>query len=303
MNAPIKNPEEAKEAPVDERVLELYNEYAHGRIDRRAFVRKVNMLAIGGISTAALIESVMPQYAKAQTVMFTDPRIRAEYVEYASPVGSGMMRGYLVHPMDVQGRAPAVLVIHENRGLNPYIEDVARRAATEGFIALAPDALTPVGGYPGNDDYGRTLQSQLDDDKLDQDMFASARFLKSHAGSNGMLGATGFCWGGGMTNRIAAELGDDLNAAVPFYGPRVSDEGTAYIDANVVLTYAETDNNINGQAPAYQDALRANDVNFEAATYPGTMHGFHNNSTPRFVPEQAAAAEARMWDWFRTHLA
>ena len=303
MNAPINNPKEVKEAPVDERVLELYNEYAHGRIDRRAFVRKVNMLAIGGISTAALIESVMPQYAKAQTVLFTDQRIRAEYVEYASPLGSGMMRGYLVHPREVQGRAPAVLVIHENRGLNPYVEDVARRAATQGFIALAPDGLTPVGGYPGNDDYGRTLQSQLDDDKLDQDMFASARFLKSHVGSNGNLGSTGFCWGGGMTNRVAAELGGDLQAAVPFYGAPVSAEDAKNIEAAILLTYAETDNNINSRAEAYQAALTAADVTFEAATYPGTMHGFHNNSTPRFVPEQAAAAEARMWDWFRTHLA
>jgi carboxymethylenebutenolidase len=303
MNAPVKNPKEVNEAPVDERVLELYNEYAHGRIDRRAFVHKVNMLAIGGISTAALIESVMPQYAKAQTVLFTDQRIRAEYVEYASSLGSGTMRGYLVHPREVQGRAPAVLVIHENRGLNPYIEDVARRAATQGFIALAPDGLTPVGGYPGNDDYGRTLQAQLDDDKLDQDMFASARFLKSHAGSNGNLGATGFCWGGGMTNRIAAELGSDLQAGVPFYGAPVSAEDAESIEASILLTYAETDNNINSRADAYQSALTDAGVTFEAATYPGTMHGFHNNSTPRFVPEQAAAAEARMWDWFRTHLA
>jgi carboxymethylenebutenolidase len=303
MNAPINNPTEVKEEPVDERVLELYNEYAHGRIDRREFVRKVNMLAIGGVSATALIESVMPQYAKAQTVMFTDPRIRAEYVEYPSPLGSGMMRGYLVRPMEVQGRAPAVLVIHENRGLNPYIEDVARRAATQGFLALAPDGLTPVGGYPGNDDYGRTLQAQLDDDKLDRDMFASARFLKSHADSNGMLGATGFCWGGGMTNRIAAELGGDLNAGVPFYGAPVLAEQAANIEAALLLTYAEDDNNINSRAGEYQDALRANGVTFEAVTYPGTMHGFHNNSTPRFVPEQAAAAEARMWDWFRTHLA
>ncbi len=236
MNAPIKNPAEVKEEPVDERVLELYNEYAHGRIDRREFVRKVNMLAIGGVSATALIESVMPQYAKAQTVLFTDPRIRAEYVEYPSSLGSGTMRGYLVRPMEVQGRAPSVLVIHENRGLNPYVEDVARRAATQGFLALAPDGLTPVGGYPGNDDYGRTLQAQLDDDKLDQDMFASARFLKSHADSNGMLGATGFCWGGGMTNRVAAELGGDLNAGVPFYGAPVSAEQAENIEAAMLLT-------------------------------------------------------------------
>ncbi|MEY4880550.1 MAG: hypothetical protein RJB62_2019 [Pseudomonadota bacterium] len=303
MNAPIKDPKEAPQAPVDERVLRLYNEYAHGRLDRREFVAKVNMLAIGGVSAAALIEAVMPQYAKAQTISFTDPRIRAEYVEYPSQRGSGRMRGYLVRPMEVAGRAPGVVVIHENRGLNPYIEDVARRAATQGFIALAPDGLTPVGGYPGNDDYGRTLQAQLDPEELNQDMYASARFLKSHADCNGKLGATGFCYGGGMVNRIAAELGADLNAGVPFYGAAVPAERAANVKAAMLLTYAEEDDGINSQGPDYQAALRAAGVTVEAVTYPGTMHGFHNNSTPRFVPDQAAAAEARMWEWFRTHLA
>ena len=291
-----------KQAPVDGRVLALYNDYAHGRIDRREFVRRVSALAITGFTAAALIRSVMPDYAKAQQVMFTDPRIRGEYVEYPSPQGSGMMRGYLVHPLEVQGPAPTVVVFHENRGLNPYIEDVARRAATQGFMSLAPDGLAPLGGYPGNDDAGREMQASLDADKLNQDMIASARFLKAREGSNGRLGATGFCWGGGMTNRLAVALGADLNAAAPFYGAAVPADQVPMIQAPLMLQYAAEDMNINGQAGPFQEALRANNKDFVAHTYPGTMHGFHNDSTPRFVPEQARIAEQRMWDFFRQHL-
>ena len=291
-----------KKAPVDERVLALYNDYAHGRLDRRGFVRKVGDLAIGGFSAAALIRTVMPDYAAAQTISFTDPRIRAEYVEYPSPRGSGRMGGYLVRSMQNRARAGSVLVVHENRGLNPYIEDVARRAAAQGFLALAPDGLFPVGGYPGNDDAGRVLQGQLDAAKLNEDMYASARWLQAHADSNGRLGVTGFCWGGGMVNRIAVELGNGLAAGVPFYGAAVPAADVPRIRAALLLQYAADDQGINGQAGPYQEALRANNVRFEAHTYPGTMHGFHNNSTPRFVPEQAQIAEDRMWAFFRQHL-
>ncbi len=292
-----------EKTPVDQRVLELYNEYAHSRLDRRNFVRKVAALAITGVSVAALIKSVMPDYAAAQTISFTDSRILAEYVEYPSPQGSGTMRGYLVHPTEATAPAPSVLVVHENRGLNPYVEDVARRAATQGFLALAPDGLTPVGGYPGNDAAGRELQSGLDRDKLDQDMIASAYFLKAHAGSNGRLGATGFCWGGGMVNRLAVVMGEDFHAGVPFYGAAPPSDQVSNIRAAMMIQYAENDERIVAMWPDYQAAMQANNVEHVMHIYPGTMHGFHNNSTPRFNPEQAQIAETRMWDFFRQHLA
>jgi carboxymethylenebutenolidase len=203
---------------IDPRVIELYDEYCHGRIDRREFLARCSALAIGGVGALAMAQAMFPRYAEAQTISFTDSRIRANYVEYPSPGGtSGTMRGYLVRPTG-EPPFPAVLVIHENRGLNPHIEDVARRAAIEGFLALAPDGLAPVGGYPGNDDDGRQLQSSLNGDALARDMLNSARFLKDHELSTGRLGATGFCWGGGMVNRLAVELGADLAAGVPFYG-------------------------------------------------------------------------------------
>jgi carboxymethylenebutenolidase len=212
------------------------------------------------------------------------------------------MRGYLVRPA-AAGKHPAVLVIHENRGLNPYIEDAARRLAAEGFVALAPDGLFPVGGYPGNDDDGRTLQAGLDQGKLRVDFVNSARFLKTHEFSNGKLGATGFCWGGGTTNFLAATLGADLNAGVPYYGPAPAAETVANIKAPLSIIYAETDQNINAMWPAYETALKAAGVTYEATFYPGTMHGFHNNSTPRYVEAQANAAWARTLAWFKKHLA
>jgi carboxymethylenebutenolidase len=287
---------------VDPRVLELYNEYAHGRLSRRDFMNGVAAFAVGGVSVAALVSSVLPDYAAAMTISFTDERIRPEYVEYPSPEGSGRMRGYLVRPTQVDGPAPAVLVMHENRGLNPYIEDVARRAAVQGFLALAPDGLTPVGGYPGNDDDGRRLQASLDPTQLDQDMIASARFLKSHADSTGRLGATGFCWGGGMTKRLAAAIGTDLDAGVPWYGAAPSAEQAARIRTPLLIQYAENDERINAMWPDFERVLQANGVEYVMHMYPGTMHGFHNNSTPRFDEAAAALAEQRMWEFFRTHL-
>ena len=206
------------QSEIDQRVFDLYDEYCHGRIDRREFLQRASVLTVGGVSALAMAQALLPRYALAQTISFTDQRIKARYVTYPSPGGtSGTMRGYLVQP-NGPGPFPAVLVIHENRGLNPYIEDVARRAATEGFLALAPDGLSPVGGYPGNDDDGRTLQAGLDQGKLRTDMVNSARFLKAHALSTGKLGVTGFCWGGSTTNFLAVTLGADLKAGVPFYG-------------------------------------------------------------------------------------
>jgi carboxymethylenebutenolidase len=250
-----------------------------------------------------MAQALLPRYALAQTISFTDQRIKARYVTYPSPGGnSGTMRGYLVQPSG-PGPFPAVLVIHENRGLNPYIEDVARRAATEGFLALAPDGLSPVGGYPGNDDDGRTLQAGLDQGKLRTDMVNGARHLKAHARSTGKLGVTGFCWGGSTTNFLAVALGADLKAAVPFYGAAAETASVPAIKAPLLIQYAESDERINALWPAYEAALKASGVPYEMHMYPGTQHGFHNNSTPRYQEASAKLAWERTIAFFKKHLA
>lgn len=288
---------------VDQRLFDLYDKYCHGDIDRREFMRRASGLTIGGVSALTLAQGLLPQYAQAQTISFTDERIKALYVDYPSPGGtSGKMRGYLVQPKG-DGPFPAVLVIHENRGLNPYIEDVARRAAVAGFVALAPDGLSPVGGYPGNDDDGRAMQSDLDPEKLNQDMINSGRFLKSHELSNGKLGAVGFCWGGGMVNRLAVALGGDLNAGVPFYGPAPSEADVAKIKAPLMIQYASTDERINAMWPTFEAGLKKNGVKYTMHMYENTNHGFHNNSTPRYNEAAAKLAWDRTVDFFRTHLA
>ena len=288
---------------IDPRVFDLYDEYCHGRIDRREFLGRAAAMTIGGVSALWMAQALLPRYAEAQTISFTDPRMKAAYVEYPSPGGtSGTMRGYLVRPTG-EGPFPAVLVIHENRGLNPYIEDVARRTAVAGFLALAPDGLSPVGGYPGNDDDGRALQRGLDPAKLDRDMINSARYLKAHELSNGRLGATGFCWGGGMANRLAVALGRDLDAAVPFYGAAAASEDVPGIKAALMIVYADDDPRINAMWPDYETALRANGVSYEMHEFEGTRHGFHNNSTPRYDEAAAALAWERTIDFFRRHLA
>jgi carboxymethylenebutenolidase len=285
---------------IDRRVFELYDEYCHGRIDRRAFLAKSAAACAGGLVMA---QAVLPDYARAQTVSFTDERIKAQYVNYASPGGnSGQMRGYLVHPAGT-GPWPAVLVVHENRGLNPYIEDVARRAAVEGFVALAPDGLSPAGGYPGNDDDGRELQAKLDQAKLRMDMLNGARVLKAHKLSTGKLGTTGFCWGGSAVNWLATELGADLQAAAPFYGAAPATADVHKIRAQLLINYAEKDERIDSMWPAYEKALKAAGVRYEMHVYPGTMHGFHNNSTPRYVEAQAKLAWERTIALFKRALA
>jgi carboxymethylenebutenolidase len=292
-------PESVSQLEIDQRVFDLYDEYCHGRIDRREFLARAGALVVGGL---AMAQALLPRYALAQTISFTDTRIKAQYVTYPSPGGnSGQMRGYLVQPAGA-GPFPAVLVIHENRGLNPYIEDVARRAAVEGFLALAPDGLFPVGGYPGNDDDGRTLQGNLDQGKLRTDMLNSARFLKSHKLSNGKLGATGFCWGGGTVNFLAVALGADLQAGVPFYGAAAETAGVPKIKAPLLLHFAENDAGINAMRPAFEAALKANGVHYEMHTYPGTMHGFHNNSTPRYNEAAAKLAWERTVAFFKKSL-
>jgi carboxymethylenebutenolidase len=288
-----------------QRVFDLYDDYCHGRIDRREFLQSAGALTIGGVSALALAQALLPRYAQAQTISFTDPRIKGRYVTYPSPGGSsGTMRGYLVQPMaQGQGTFPAVLVVHENRGLNPYIEDVARRVATEGFVALAPDGLSPVGGYPGNDDEGRTLQAGLDPEKLRTDMVNSARYLKVHALSSGKLGVTGFCWGGSTTNFLAVTLGADLHAAVPFYGTAPETARVPSIKAPLLIHYAESDERVNATRPPYEAALKASGARYEMHTYPGTQHGFHNNSTPRYHEASAKLAWERTIAFFEKHLA
>jgi carboxymethylenebutenolidase len=293
MTEPVTQPD------IDQRVLDFYDEYCHGGIDRREFLLRAGAV-VGGL---AMAQALLPRYAGAQTISFTDTRIKAQYVSYPSPGGSsGQMRGYLVQPAG-SGPFPAVLVIHENRGLNPYIEDVARRVAVEGFVALAPDGLFPVGGYPGNDDDGRTLQAKLDQAKLRTDMLNSARFLKTNPLSTGKLGVTGFCWGGSTVNFLAVTLGADMQAGAPFYGAAAETAGVPKIKAPLLMHYAETDPRINEMWPAFEAALKAAGLTYQAYIYPGTQHGFHNNSTPRYHEVSAKLAWERTVAFFRTNLA
>ena len=288
---------------IDPKVYDLYDEYCHTLMSRRDFFNRAAALAVLGGAGLAMAQALLPRYADAQTVSFTDQRIKGRYVDYDSPGGtSGKMRGYLVTPAG-NGPFPAVVVIHENRGLNPYIEDVARRLGVEGFLALAPDGLAPVGGYPGNDDDGKTMQDRLDPEKLFTDLLNSARFLKGHPLATGKLGATGFCYGGGVVNRLAVTLGADLNAGVPFYGMAPASGEAGKIKAPLMLHYAEDDPRINASREEYRAALEQAGKNFVMYTYPGTRHGFHNNSTPRYDEAQAEIAWTRTVGFFKQHLA
>ena len=286
---------------IDPRIYSLYDEYCHGAMDRREFLAKAGALLIGGM---AMAQALFPRYANAQTISFTDPRIKANYVKYASPGGSsGEMRAYLAQPVvTTPSKFPAVLVIHENRGLNPYIEDVARRLATAGFLALAPDGLSPVGGYPGNDDDGKKLQDGLDQGKLKTDMLNSALFLKNHSLSSGKLGVTGFCWGGGITNELAAEMGNAVQAGAPYYGLSVTADKTSKIKAELVLHFAENDPRINNTWPSYDASLKSSGIKAQGHFYAGTQHGFHNNSTPRFNQTAADLSWSRTLELFNRTL-
>jgi carboxymethylenebutenolidase len=292
----------AGEPEIDQRVFDLYDAYCHGRIDRREFLSRAAAIVVAGGSALAMAEALLPRYALAQRISFTDQRIKANYVSYPSAGGnSGTMRGYLVQPTG-QGPFPAVLVVHENRGLNPYIEDVARRVAVEGFLALAPDGLYPVGGYPGNDDDGRALQASLDPAKLRIDLVNSARFLKAHKLSTGKLGATGFCYGGGVVNYLATELGEELQAGVPYYGIAPATDAVARIKAPLLCHLAEHDERVNSTYPAFEAALKAAGVPYQVFVYPGTQHGFHNDSTPRYNEAAAKLSWTRTVTHFKKHL-
>jgi len=276
----------------DPELLGLFDRYVHGGISRRAFLDGAARFAVGGLTAAAIMESLGPNYAWAQQVPKDDARIKAEYTTYPSPQGHGSIRAYRVRPADDRGNLPGVVVIHENRGLNPYIEDVARRLGVAGFLSLAPDALTPVGGYPGNDDKGRELQATLDPKKMIEDFVAAAVYLKSHPECTGKVGVVGFCYGGGVANTLAVRL-PDLAAAVPFYGMQPAAADVAKIRAPLLIHYAATDERINASWPAYEAALKANKVPYTAYIYEGTNHGFHNDTTPRYDNAAATLAWAR----------
>jgi len=283
-------------------LLELYDGYVHGRLSRRDFLDRAAAFAMAGVAATTLLAALSPDYALAQQVQFTDPDIVAEYITYPSPNGHGQVRGYLVKPAKAAGKLPAIVVVHENRGLNPYVEDVARRVAKAGFIALAPDGLSSVGGYPGNDVRGRELQAQVDPEKLMNDFFAAIEYLRASPLGTGKVGITGFCYGGGVSNAAAVAY-PELDAAVPFYGRQAKPEDVVKIKAPLLLHFAEKDDNVNATWPAYEAALKKAGTTYEAYVYPGTNHGFHNDSTPRYDEAAATLAWDRTLGWFRKYLA
>ena len=284
-------------------VWTLFDKYVHGLLDRRGFLDGVGKHAVGGLTAVGILEALAPKYAEAQIqVPPTDARVKTEYVQVPSPQGYGTIKALVARPANATGKLPAVVVIHENRGLNPHIEDVVRRAAVAGFLAIGPDALSSLGGYPGTDEAGAAMQQKLDQGKMMADFVATARFIKAHANSTGRVGAVGFCYGGGVVNNLAVQLGPDLAAGVPFYGGQPRAEDVPKIKAALLITYAEDDARINAGWAAYEAALKANNIRYEQFTYPGTMHGFHNDTTPRFNKEQAAIAWQRTVAHFNKYL-
>ena len=282
----------------DRELLDLYDEYVHGQTDRRGFLNRAAKFAVGGATAASLLDSLKPNYALAQQIATDDARISAAYQTYPSPEGHDTTRGYLVAPAGAEGKVPGVVVLHENRGLNPYIEDVARRVATAGFLAFAPDALAPLGGYPGTDDEGRLMQRQVDRDKMMADFIAAARFVHSHPQCTGKVGAVGFCFGGGVSNALAVSIPDIISAAVPFYGRQPATEDVPKIKAALLIHYAELDRRINRGWPAYEAALKEAGVDYTAHIYEGVNHGFHNDTTPRYDEAAAKLAWQRTIDFF-----
>lgn len=282
-------------------VLKLFDQYVHGIIPRREFLKSAGKFAVGAVTAEGLLEALNPRFAEAQQVKPGDDRIVGSYVEYPSPQGNGKIRGYLVKPAKAKGKLPVVLVVHENRGLNPHIEDIARRLALDNFIAFAPDALFPLGGYPGDEDKARELFPKLDQAKVREDFVAAASELKKLPEGNGKLGVVGFCYGGGIANFLATRL-PDLNAAVPFYGGQPKAEEVATIKAPLLIHYAGADDRINAGWPAYEAALKAAGVKYEAYIYPGVQHGFNNDTTPRYDEAAAKLAWQRTVQFFNTNL-
>jgi carboxymethylenebutenolidase len=291
---------EIRKEDIKQEVFDLYDAYAHNRIERRLFLDKLSTYAVGGITVASLLSFISPDYHIIQ-VQQNDPRIKSDYINYDSPKGGGTIKGLLSRPVDAKGKLSGVIVVHENRGLNPYIEDVGRRAALAGFLSLAPDALTPLGGYPGNDDKGREMQSKRDRNEILEDFIAAYNHLKAHPDCNGKIGVVGFCFGGWVSNMMAVRI-PDLSAAVPFYGGQPVAEDVPKIKAPLLLHYAGLDTRVNEGWPAYEKALKENNKEYTAYVYPEVNHGFHNDSTPRFDKAAAELAWQRTVDFFKARL-
>jgi carboxymethylenebutenolidase len=292
---------EIRKEDIKQEVFDLYDDYAHNRIDRRNFMEKLSAHAVGGITVASLMSFLMPDYQGQVQISAGDPRLKSEYLHYDSSKGGGKIKALLSRPVDAKGKLGGIVVVHENRGLNPHIEDVARRAALAGFISIAPDALTPLGGYPGNDDEGRTLQSKRDRNEMLEDFIAAFDFLKSHPECNGKVGVVGFCFGGWISNMMAVRI-PDLAACVPFYGGQPATEDVANIKAPLLLHYAELDTRINEGWPAYENALKEYKKEYTAHLYPNTNHGFHNDTTPRYDKIAAELAWNRTVEFFNMKL-
>ncbi len=286
---------------ISQEVFDLYDDYAHNRIDRRQFAEKLSLFAVGSITLPSLLSFVMPNYKDTLLVQADDPRLKSEYIHYPSPKGGGNIKGLLSMPVKKKKKIPGILVVHENRGLNPYIEDVGRRAALEGFISLAPDALTPLGGYPGNDDEGRELQKKRDRNEMLEDFIAGYEYLKNHKDCNGQVGVVGFCFGGWIANMMAVRI-PDLPAAVPFYGGQPTAEEAEKITSPLLLQFASLDTRVNEGWPAYEAVLKKNKVPYTAHFYPEVNHGFHNNTTPRYDEKAATLAWERTIAFFKEKL-
>lgn len=292
---------ELKKEDIKQEVFDLYDDYAHNKIDRRQFVNKLSLYAVGGITLPSLLGFLLPNYQDTLKIKPGDPRIESDYISYESPKGGGKIKGLLSKPSGSERKLSGIIVVHENRGLNPYIEDVGRRGAVEGFITLAPDALTPLGGYPGNDDDGRELQRKRDRFEMLEDFIAAYGFLRTHPDCNGKVGVVGFCFGGWISNMMAVRI-PSLMAAVPFYGGQPSAEETAAINAPLLLHYAGLDERVNAGWPDYEKALKANNKEYTAYIYPNVNHGFHNNTTPRYDEPAATLAWERTIAFFNEKL-
>ena len=290
-----------KKEQISQKVFDLYDDYAHNRINRRKFVERLSAYAVGGLTVSSLMSFIMPNYQDKIQIKADDARLKTETIEYNSPKGGGKISGQLSRPAGNTKKLPGIVVVHENRGLNPHIADVGRRAALAGFISVSPDALSPLGGYPGNDDDGRTMQSKRDRDEMLQDFIAAFDYLKSHPECDGNIGVVGFCFGGWISNMMAVEV-SDLKAAVPFYGGQPSEEQTKQIEAPLLLHYAELDTRVNAGWPDYEAALKKYNKEYTAHMYPGVNHGFHNDTTPRYDEAAAKLAWSRTIDFFKEKL-
>ncbi|MEP5611674.1 MAG: dienelactone hydrolase family protein [Cyclobacteriaceae bacterium] len=292
---------ELKKEDISQEVFDLYDDYAHNKLERRQFIEKLSLYAVGGITVTSLMSFMMPDYETTATVKQDDERLKSEFINYDSPKGGGSIKALFSKPKKGKKKLPGIVVVHENRGLNPYIEDVGRRAAVEGFVSIAPDALTPLGGYPGNDDEGRTMQRKRDRNEMLEDFIAAYEYLRNHEDCNGKVGVVGFCFGGWISNMMAVRI-PSLSAAVPYYGRQPADEMVNEINAPLMLQYAGLDTRVNEGWPSFEEALKKNNKKYVAHFYPDVNHGFHNNTTPRYAEKAAVLSWNRTIDFFKENL-